>query len=216
MAVVRSTLSPLQREVLEAFFARTSRFFLTGGAALAGYHLGHRTTQDLDLFTTEEALDEGRSALEDAARVIGASIERLRTSPAHTRFLLRRGDEGIAVDLVRDSSPQGSPEKASLGAIRMDPPEEILANKLCTLVSRAEIRDVVDALELERAGYRAEMALPLAMRKDGGLTPAQLAWVLSEVQVPDAVGIPGSRTAQEVRAYLKDLIERLTRLARPT
>jgi aryl-alcohol dehydrogenase-like predicted oxidoreductase len=54
------------------------------------------------------------------------------------------------------------------------------------------------------------------MRKDGGLTPAQLAWVLSEVQVPDAAGIPGSRTAQEVRAYLKDLIERLTRLARPT
>lgn len=44
-------LTPLQREILERFFARQSGFFLTGGGALAGFHLGHRETHDLDLFT---------------------------------------------------------------------------------------------------------------------------------------------------------------------
>lgn len=30
-------LTPLQRDLLEAFFAREQRLFLTGGAALAGF-----------------------------------------------------------------------------------------------------------------------------------------------------------------------------------
>ncbi len=36
-----SPLTPLQRDVLRAFFGREHDFYLTGGAALAGYHLGH-------------------------------------------------------------------------------------------------------------------------------------------------------------------------------
>jgi hypothetical protein len=47
----RSSLTPLQRDLLDAFFARERRFFLTGGAALAGFYFGHRTTDDLDFFT---------------------------------------------------------------------------------------------------------------------------------------------------------------------
>ena len=35
-----SKLTALQRDVLEAFFQRERGFFLTGGAALAGFHLG--------------------------------------------------------------------------------------------------------------------------------------------------------------------------------
>jgi hypothetical protein len=49
-------LSPFQRALLEAFFRRSPAFYLTGGAALAGFYLGHRRTEDLDLFTTEDAL----------------------------------------------------------------------------------------------------------------------------------------------------------------
>jgi hypothetical protein len=44
-------LSPLQREVLRALFERERGFFLTGGAALVGFYLHHRTTDDLDFFT---------------------------------------------------------------------------------------------------------------------------------------------------------------------
>jgi len=45
-------LTELQGEILRRFFARRDEFFLTGGAALVGFHLGHRETHDLDLFTT--------------------------------------------------------------------------------------------------------------------------------------------------------------------
>jgi hypothetical protein len=56
-------LSPLQRDVLDAFFERERGFFHTGGAALA-FHIGHRATDDLDLFTTEEqAFERGRFVL---------------------------------------------------------------------------------------------------------------------------------------------------------
>jgi len=34
-----SKLTALQRDVLDAFFQRERGFFLTGGAALAGFHL---------------------------------------------------------------------------------------------------------------------------------------------------------------------------------
>lgn len=210
-----SALSPLQRDVLEAFFSRTNRFFLTGGAALAGFHIGHRTTQDLDLFTTEDALDEGTRALMDVARALGASLERIRTSPTFRRFLLRRDPEAIVIDIVWDSTPQGFP-KTTVGTLRLDPPGEILANKLCALLSRAEVRDLVDVMELERAGHTVDAALALAMRKDGGLTPAQLAWVLSQVRIPDDAHVPGRRTPQEVRDFLASLVDRLARFARPS
>lgn len=53
MGSSQPSLSVLQREVLSLFFAHEKRFFLTGGAALVGYYLHHRHTDDLDLFTSD-------------------------------------------------------------------------------------------------------------------------------------------------------------------
>jgi len=208
-------LSPLQRDLLAEFFRLEGRFFLTGGAALAGFHLGHRATQDLDLFATSEILDDGEAALREAARRIGASLEAIRTAPDFRRRLARRGEESVIVDLVLDRTAQGDEPKLRFGDVSVDPPREILANKLCTLLSRAEIRDLVDVLALEKAGYRVEEALSLAARKDAGLTPAQLAWVLSEMQIGDDADVPGGVTPGALRSFLKDLESRLTRLAFP-
>ena len=44
MDAPRSRLTRLQADVLASFFEREQRFYLTGGGALAGYHLGHRET----------------------------------------------------------------------------------------------------------------------------------------------------------------------------
>lgn len=201
--------------MLTAFFERESRFFLTGGAALAGFHLGHRETNDLDLFTPDDILEEGEGALRDAAAFLGASIERVRTAPEFRRRVVRRGDESVVVDLVRDRVPQIRPEKLLLGGVRVDPPEEIFANKLCTLLSRSEPRDLVDARALEALGLDLDAALASASLKDGGLTPGQLAWVLSEVTIGDDARLPGNVSVPELRAYLADLIARLSRRAYP-
>lgn len=215
-----SQLSPLQEEILRFFFQREDRFFLTGGAALAGFHLKHRRTADLDFFTTPDAaagdiLDAGESALRAVAAHIGATVENVQTEPDIRRRLVKRGADRVLVDLGVDHAVQGYPDKLVFGDVRVDPPDEILANKVCTLLSRSEVRDYVDVYLLERAGFKVESALALAARKDAGLTPATLAWVLSQVQIGDDARIPGGVTPEELRRFIADLIERLTRLAFP-
>lgn len=208
-----STLDPLQQELLQAFFEHEDRFFLTGGGALAGFHLGHRKTRDLDLFTVHKVLEEGISTLRRVVDDLGANLEVLRTAPDFHRFLVRRRSESVVVDLVLERTPQLA-DKVRFGRIRVDPPEEILANKLCTLLSRAELRDLVDVRALEEAGYRVEDALEPASRKDAGLTAGQLAWVLSEIEIGTDAEPPGV-PVPELRRYLDSLVERLTKRAFP-
>ena len=167
-------LNSLQWDFLRAFFQRESHFFLTGGAALAGFHLHHRDAEDLHLFTLEDVLAEGARVIQQVARELHGTIEPIQTSPDFRRLILRRGDEAIVVDLIREYTVQAFTEKQMLNGIRVDPPGEILANKLCALLSRSEIRDLVDVRALELAGYRVEDWLKSAAEKDSGLTPAQL------------------------------------------
>lgn len=215
MAAPRSRLTPLQVQVLEAFFTHDDRFYLTGGGALAGYHLGHRETHDLDLFTLTSVVEDGVRALHAAATDVGASWQEVRTAPEFRRVLLSRGDESVIVDLVFEQTEQLRPDKPAYGLVRVDPAEEIFANKLCTLLGRSEIRDLVDVRALEGLGLSLTEALEAGQRKDGGLTPAQLAWVLSQITIGDRASLPGGVTPAELRDYLRRLIDRLARLARP-
>jgi len=211
-----SKLTAFQREVLDAFFHRERGFFLTGGAALAGFHLGHRTTEDLDLFTLQQAaFERSRSVLAEVAAAIGAELRIRQDAPGFRRVVLSRGDEGLVVDLVKDVSSQLHSDKLERDHILVDPADEILANKLTAIVGRAEERDLVDVMLLERAGYSVEAALPAALAKDGGCTPATLAWLLSEVKIPDGIELPAGVPPAELRAYVADLIRRLLVLAAP-
>ena len=86
---------------------------------------------------------------------------------------------------------------------------------LQSLLSRSEIRDLIDVRELENAGFSLENALPSAAKKDSGLTPAQLAWVLHQIRFGDDFAPSGDISVSELRDYLSDLIDRLKRLALP-
>jgi len=213
--LAKRQLSALQQDFLRAFFQREDRFFLTGGAALVGFHLGHRETHDLDLFTLEDVIPEGMAAVAEVARELGGTLEALQTAPTFRRVLLRRGAEAIVIDLVREYVAQVAPDKALINGIRVDPPQEILANKLCALLSRSEVRDLVDVRALELAGYRLEDALKAAAAKDRGLTPAQLGWVLSQIELGNDLIPPGGVSVEELRRYLDELINRLTHQAFP-
>jgi hypothetical protein len=99
--------------------------------------------------------------------------------------------------------------------VRVEPADAILANKLTTLVGRAEERDLIDVLFLERAGLRIEDALAAALAKDGGCTPATLAWILSELTIPDGAKLPAGVEPAALRAFVEDLIKRLRFAALP-
>ena len=210
-----SKLTPLQLDFLNTFFKHEDRFFLTGGGALAGFHLGHRETHDLDLFTLEDAMADGVTAAADVTRELGGTLEPIQTAPEFRRMLIRRGEEAVVVDLVRERVVQRVPQKIIIDGIRIDPPEEIVANKLCALLSRSEIRDLVDLRALELAGYSVESALDAAAAKDSGLTAAQLAWVLGQIELDAGTPLPGGVSTGELRKYVGDLIARLERKAFP-
>jgi predicted nucleotidyltransferase component of viral defense system len=210
-----NALNNLQKDFLWEFFKRENRFFLSGGAALVGFYFGHRETHDLDLFTLENEIENGFRLVNEVAKELNASVESIQTSPDFRRLLIRRETEAIVIDLVREYVFQISPEKPVINGIRVDSPEEILANKLCALLSRSEIRDLVDVRELEKAGFNLKDALSAAQRKDTGLTAAQLAWVLNQIKFGDDAIPPGDVSVIELRGYLDDLIARLKRLAFP-
>lgn len=128
-------------------------FFLSGGAALVGFYFGHRATHNLDLVTLENEIENGFQLVNEVAKELNASVESIQTSPDFRRLLVNRESEAIVVDLVREYVFQIEREKPIINGIRVDSPEEILANKLCALLSRSEIRDLVDVRELENAGF---------------------------------------------------------------
>ena len=68
---------------------------------------------------------------------------------------------------------------------------------------------------LEGLGLSLTEALAAGQRKDGGLTLAQLAWVLSQVTIGDGATLPGGVPPAELSDYLRGLIDRLVRLGHP-
>ncbi len=214
----RGRLSPLQDEVLDAFFALERGFFLTGGAALCGFHLAHRETSDLDLFSfDDDATRRGERVLARVAADRGLVYALRRTAPDFARATLSRGDAQVVVDLVRARVAALHIDKPEHGAIRVDPLDEILVNKLNMLVARQEERDVVDVMFIERRGLRVEDFMAAALAKDGGCTPANVAWLLSSwaAQIPDDAQLVAGVSGAELRAYMEALVVRMRRVALP-
>jgi hypothetical protein len=204
----------LQRDLVEAFFARERHFHLTGGAALAGYYLGHRTTEDLDLFSPPgPALEDAARALAEAARACGGEVEALRTFEDFRRLGVRRGEETCIVDLVIDRAPAIDAIKELRGNVRLDTLREIAASKLCTLLGRSEIKDLVDVQALLGAGIDLGQAVCDAERKDGGADPATLAWILDRLRIGPEAPLPWGVDPVGLERFRASLVQDLQRLA---
>jgi predicted nucleotidyltransferase component of viral defense system len=208
-------LTPLQRDILREFFARERGFVLTGGGALVGFHLQHRQSQDLDLFTKPpRTLEEGRLALSSAAAALGATMESVRTYPEFQRVLVRRGSESVVVDLVVDRAPDVDPQVVEQDGIRLHSLREIAANKICALLGRAEIRDLVDLRAILQRGLDLAAVMADAERKDAGVSAATLAWLMESLRIGANAEVPGL-SAAELEAFRLEFVRRLRTLAKP-
>ncbi|MFY9345220.1 MAG: nucleotidyl transferase AbiEii/AbiGii toxin family protein [Planctomycetota bacterium] len=208
-------LSTLQADLLRAFFAQERRFVLTGGGALVGFHLRHRTSEDLDLFAKPPvSLDDGYHALAAAASGLGATIEVQRRYPEFQRVIVRRNQESAVVDLVIDRAPDVDQPVDVEHGIRLHSLREIAANKVCALLGRAEIRDLIDLRAILMTGADLRGVLADAERKDRGVSAATLAWLLDGVRIPDSAQLPGVAAA-ELDAFRIDLVRQLRRIGVP-
>lgn len=209
--------TPLKREFLRTWFAEEQRFFLTGGSALGLFYLDHRHSYDLELFTSDEV--DGKEVQNLVLRVasqIGAECQAVRTAPDFHRFRLTRGEEREIIDVVVDRAPQLDTEKARFDGIRVDTLREILANKLTTLLSRTELKDVVDLYFLEQAGHDILYAIPDAQAKDGGWEPAMVSMLLDGLHVNELPAwMIRALTAEDLQAFLTRLRLAIADLALP-
>ncbi len=218
-----SQLSSGQVAILKALAGFEPRWTLTGGAALAGFHLGHRTTRDLDLFW-QGHVELGNLAAEVTGALVasGFTVRGLRRTPAFARLHVEAPDVGaVEVDLVADPVPRVEvTEFVSLdGAeIEIDSKGEIFANKLNALLSRSELRDLIDVEALMDAGLDLRVALEAAACKDGAMSAATLAWVLSSLPVEPLARREGMAESTAIRLvrFRDDLCGALVWLSTPT
>jgi hypothetical protein len=214
-------LTPLQVAVLRALAGLTPRWTLSGGGALAGVHTRHRATRDLDLFFQRRrslgAVTDAVQARLESAKLAVAVVQ---SAEAFCRLDVRDASDAVIVDLVADPVVLAeSPIEVDLAGalIQVDTPHQILVNKLCALLSRSELRDLVDVQALLAAGGDLRRALADAPEQDGGFSPLTFAYSLRQLPVEKLAGALGwtHEATAELQRFRAELVDRVLEEAIP-
>ena len=187
---------------------------LAGGVALSGAYLGHRLSKDVDLFFRDRSsLRLLTDALSEAAAAAGGSIKIVQDAGTFVRAELQISSQRIDVDLAVDSTPELAPPQV-IDGVEVLSLEDLRASKLTCLLSRSEPRDLVDVLFLERAGFQAESDLELALKKDAGVDPGIMGWLLDQFPVAPLPVMLSPLTSGDLKVYRDALSARMRRLAK--
>jgi hypothetical protein len=81
------------------------------------------------------------------------------------------------------------------------------------ILSRTEPRDLVDLWALEHAGYRSEDDLADALKKDAGIDPATLAWLLRDFPLSPLPVLLCDLDASKLREFRDALARRFADMA---
>lgn len=211
-------LTPLKHEFLLSFFNKCNDFYLTGGSALGIFYFDHRFSYDLDLFTLKETVDWQYidRLFASIAEEIGSEYESVTKAPFFHRYELTRGQDKEVIDFVIEKVAQVDKEKKSFGAITVDTPYEIGVNKICTLLGRTEIKDIIDLFFLVKNGFDVKANIDKAKLKDGGVEPAILSYLLSQFRISKLPDYMIEKVSvEELDAFIDDLKKIMAELAYP-
>lgn len=211
------SLTPLKHDFLVSFFKQSRDFFLTGGSALGIFYFDHRLSYDLDLFTLKEIdwhIHERMFIA--AAEEIKAEYESIIKSPYFQRYRLKRGKDKEVVDFVIEKVHQVEKEKKAFDIIKVDTLLEIGVNKICTLVGRTEMKDLIDLYFLVKNGFDIRENIEKAKLKDGGVEPAIISYLLSQfkiTQLPDYMIAEVS--IKELEQFISDIKKLMAEISYP-
>jgi hypothetical protein len=113
----------------------------------------------------------------------------------------------MAADLVHEAVPDIEGPPPPIERVIVESLVDLRASKITCLLSRVEPRDLVDLL------FSVEDDLELALRKDSGIDPGVLAWLLRDFATEPLPAMFQPLSAHELRAFRDDLAQRLRRLA---
>ena len=219
MAIGR--LSSLQQRILEALAELQPTWTLTGGGALVGFYTKHRETRDLDLFFHHQtSLGTVVGDASERLASAGLSVASLRSSPTFAQLSVGDGSDTVVLDLVADPTPiaeVASQQVIGSTKILVETPHQLLVNKLCALLSRSELRDLVDVRALLDAGGDLLRALPDCPKQDAGFSPLTFSWAVKGIAI-DKLARALSWPTDEIDAlstFRDDLVDRVVGAARP-
>lgn len=205
-------IDELQREVAAIALRAAARhgFALAGGNALIAHGIIDRPTEDVDLFSDEEAgVAAAAQAVQDALREAGYRAERRDRTDGLGDVFEGMG-EGLAEWLVtapggRQTVLQMAHFGRSRGPVTMDVGpvldlQDLAGWKVCALASRVEPRDYVDTAAALRHYSVAEL-IRLAKQLDPGLEDRDFAAAGRQLdRMPDGVFIRYGLGPQHVAA----------------
>jgi len=134
-------LYPLQDKILSLIEEQETDFYLSGGTALSRCYFNHRYSDDLDLFVNQHKRYQNFSetVLETVRNEFGLEIT--NKSENFYSFLV---EDTLKVDLINDVAAHiGEFKKCEIFS-KTDNVNNILSNKISSIASREEPKDVVD------------------------------------------------------------------------
>ena len=145
----------------------------------------------------------------------GTPVTVLRDAGAFVRARAALPAGAIEMDVIFEPVPDLEPPSAPVDGVVVESLTDLRANKLTCILSRSEPRDLVDLLFLDRAGYAPERDIQLALRKDAGIDPGIIAWLLGQFPVEPLPVMLMPLDVAELRTFRDDLRERFRRLSIP-
>lgn len=150
-------LTAVQKEVLHMFSAEqdlVQAFTLSGGTALAAFHLFHRRSDDLDFFSTDpvDALRVRRFAERVLKKLGIGDIEVNRLYDRHLVLVRIRDGEPLKMEFTHyPYAPLEDPMVKN--GVRVESLRDIATDKLAALLDRFEPKDYYDIYCLLNGGH---------------------------------------------------------------
>jgi len=186
---------------------------LGGGAALAGIYLGHRKTGDVDLFVHDsEDMRSLVGLLPGAASDSDTVVTMLRDVGHLVRAQLETQDgKTVELDVIHEPVADIAAPPPPIEGIVIESLADLRASKLTCILSRSEPRDLVDLYFLDKAGFPPERDLGIAARKDSGIDPGVLAWLLAQFPTHPLPEMLAPLASEELEKFREELALRLRR-----
>ena len=173
-------INELQREIAVIALRAAARygFALAGGNALIAHGIVDRPTEDVDLFSDQEAgVAAAARAVEEALREAGFRADRRDQAGGLGDIFYGMGEEFAEWIITAPGGQETMLQMAYFdrthGPVTMDVGpvldlEDLAGSKVCALASRVEPRDFVDTAAALRR-YTADQLISFARRLDPGL-----------------------------------------------
>jgi len=207
-----TSIYALQDKALSVIFSAETTFYLTGGSCLNRFYYRRRYSDDLDLFTNENALfrDDVRILLEALS-----STALPYTIQVDTRDFFRlRIQDSLQLDLVNDRVYRyGKSIQSPLGII-LDNEVNICANKLCAIIGRDDPKDMFDLYTIFKSAQLNWETVINASAKKCVLDPEVLEYRLSSfpLELLDLLAVVDPNTTSDMRQQYPRMVEHILRI----